>query len=114
MNTMHYKGFSARIEFDARDGLFVGRVLGLPETVRISFHGQTVEELTQDFHRAIDFYLAECKQSGQPPIKPASGRLMLRVPPQVHQAALAAAHAAGMSLNQWAARVLAEAAQGRS
>ncbi|MCS6787213.1 MAG: toxin-antitoxin system HicB family antitoxin [Thiobacillaceae bacterium] len=39
---------------------------------------------------------------------------MLRVPPQVHQAALAAAHAAGMSLNQWAARVLAEAAQGRS
>ncbi|MDW8324723.1 MAG: toxin-antitoxin system HicB family antitoxin, partial [Burkholderiales bacterium] len=45
---------------------------------------------------------------------PASGRLMLRVPPQVHQAALAAAQAAGMSLNQWAARVLAEAAQGRS
>jgi predicted HicB family RNase H-like nuclease len=37
---------------------------------------------------------------------------MLRVPPEVHGAALVAAQAAGTSLNQWAAKVLAEAAQG--
>ncbi|WPL11717.1 hypothetical protein Thiosp_01467 [Thiorhodovibrio litoralis] len=39
---------------------------------------------------------------------------MLRVPPEVHGAALIAAQAAGTSLNQWAAKVLEEAAQGRS
>jgi predicted HicB family RNase H-like nuclease len=29
MNTMNYKGYTARIEFDERDNLFVGHVLGL-------------------------------------------------------------------------------------
>ncbi len=111
MNSMTYKGYTARIDFDDRDGLIVGRVLGLPETVRISFHGETVAELTRDFHNAIDFYLQECAASGQAPTRPASGKLMLRVPPEVHGAALVAAQAAGTSLNQWAAKVLSEAAR---
>jgi predicted HicB family RNase H-like nuclease len=111
MNSMTYKGFTARIDFDERENIFVGRVLGLPETVRISFHGETVAELTRDFHAAIDFYLKECAETGRAPIKPASGRLMLRIPPEVHGAALVAAQAAGTSMNQWAAKVLAEAAR---
>lgn len=111
MNSLSYKGFTARVEFDERDNLFVGRVLGLPETVRISFHGETVADLIRDFHNAIDFYLKECAEAGREPIKPASGRLMLRIPPEVHSAALIAAQAAGTSLNQWAAKVLAEAAR---
>lgn len=110
MNSLTYKGFTARVGFDERDNIFVGRTLGLPDTVRISFHGETVAELTQDFHNAIDFYLKECTDSGREPTKPASGRLMLRIPPDVHGAALVAAQAAGTSLNQWAAKVLAEAA----
>ena len=28
MNTMHHKGYIARIDFDERDSIFVGRVLG--------------------------------------------------------------------------------------
>ncbi len=36
---------------------------------------------------------------------------MLRIPPEVHGAALVAAQANGISLNQWAGRVLAEAAR---
>jgi len=110
MNSMTYKGFTARIDFDERDNILVGRVLGLPDTVRISFHGDTVATVTRDFHNAIDFYLKECAESGREPIKPASGKLMLRIPPEVHGAALVAAQAAGTSLNQWAAKVLAEAA----
>ncbi|MBK5969293.1 hypothetical protein CCR91_11035 [Thiorhodovibrio winogradskyi] len=58
--------------------------------------------------------MQECEEIGQPPIKPPSGNMMLRVPPEVHGAALIAAQAAGTSLNQWAAKVLEEAAQGRS
>ena len=112
MNSMIYRGFTARIDFDERDGLFVGRVLGLPATVRINFQGETVAELSHDFHNAIDFYLQECAASGREPTKPVSGRLMLRIPPEVHGAALVAAQANGISLNQWAGRVLAEAARG--
>ncbi len=86
-------------------------MLGLPSHTNISFEGQTVDQLTNDFHQAIDFYIEDCAQSGKPALKPASGKLMLRVDPEVHSAALIAAEANGVSLNQWAAKVLRDAAQ---
>lgn len=108
MNVMTYKGYTARIELDERDGIFVGRVLGLHTL--ISFHGETVAELRAEFEVAIDDFLRDCKEQGISPEKPSSGKLMLRVPPEVHGAALIAAQAAGKSLNQWATEVLKEAA----
>jgi predicted HicB family RNase H-like nuclease len=110
MNTMNHKAYTARIEFDERDNIFVGRVLGL--RAMISFHGETVAELRVAFETAIEEFLRDCKEQGLRPEKPASGKLMLRVPPEVHGAALVAAQAAGKSLNQWATDVLEEAAQG--
>jgi predicted HicB family RNase H-like nuclease len=47
--------------------------------------------------------------SGNRPTVPASGKLMLRIPPEVHSKALRSAELAGTSLNQWAATVLEEA-----
>ena len=70
-----------------------------------------MEQLTNDFHQAIDFYIEDCARSGKQALKPASGKLMLRVDPEVHSAALIAAEANGVSLNQWAAKVLRDAAQ---
>ena len=107
MNTMNHKGYTARIEFDERDNIFVGRVLGLHTT--ISFHGETVAGLRAEFETAIEDFLRDCKERGVRPEKPASGKLMLRVPPEIHGAALVAAQAAGKSLNQWATEVLEEA-----
>ncbi len=108
MNAMTHKGYTARIEFDERDSLFVGRVLGL--RTMISFHGDTVAKLRAQFQIAIEEFLRDCEEQGVRPEKPASGKLMLRVPPEVHGAALVAAQAAGKSLNQWATEVLDEAA----
>jgi len=107
MNTMNHKGYTARVEFDERDSIFAGRVLGLH--TMISFHGETVAELRSAFETAIEEVLQDCKEQGIRPEKPASGKLMLRVPPEVHGAALIAAQAAGKSLNQWATEVLEEA-----
>lgn len=107
MNIMNHKGYTAKIEFDERDNIFVGRVLGLH--AMISFHGETVAELRSAFETAIEEFLQDCKEQGIRPEKPASGKLMLRVPPEVHGAALVAAQAAGKSLNQWATEVLEEA-----
>jgi predicted HicB family RNase H-like nuclease len=109
MNTMTYKGYTAKIEFDPRDNIFWGKVLGITDSV--TFEGTTVEELTTDFHNVIDFYLSECATSGRGPQKPVSGKLLLRLPPEVHRAAIVAAQAAGTSLNQWAAKALKEAAR---
>lgn len=107
MNRMMHKGYTARIEFDDRDNIFVGRVLGL-RTI-ISFHGETVGQLRAEFEVAVEDFLADCKKQGIRPEKPASGKLMLRVPPEVHGAALVAAKAAGKSLNQWATDLLQSA-----
>jgi predicted HicB family RNase H-like nuclease len=107
MNTMKYKGYTARIEFDERDEIFVGRVLGLRAI--IGFHGQTVEALRAAFETAIDAFLLDCQEEGVQPEEPVSGKLLLRVPPEIHRAALVAAQARGKSLNQWATEVLEEA-----
>lgn len=108
MNAMTYKGYAARVEFDARDNIFVGRILGIRDIV--SFHAETVVKLRKAFGEAVDDYVETCVKLGKTPEKPASGKLMLRVPPEVHGSALAAAQAAGKSLNQWATEVLREAA----
>ena len=109
MNTMSHKGYTARVEFDERDNIFVGRVLGI--RTMISFHGQTVAELRAEFEGAVEDFVRECKEKGLKPEKPASGKLLLRVPPEVHGAALVAAQAAGKSLNQWATELLQDAVQ---
>jgi len=108
VNVMTYKGYKARIEFDPRDNIFIGRVLGIEDG--ISFHGETVAALKERFAAAINHYLADCKAMGRKPEKQASGKLMLRIAPEIHSEALVMARASGKSLNQWAAEVLAKAA----
>ena len=109
MNTMTYKGYTARVEYDERDNIFLGRILGIRNM--ISFHGETVAELRAELELAVKDYLADCKQQGIHPEKPASGKLLLRVPPEVHGRAIVAAQAAGKSLNQWATEALQQAAR---
>ena len=108
-STMTHKGQTARIEFDDRDNILVGRLVGITDVV--SFHAESVAELRAAFEEAVDDYLETCARIGIAPQQPASGKMMLRVAPEVHSAALMAAQAAGVSLNQWAARVLGEAAR---
>ena len=107
MNTMTHKGYTARVEFDERDDLLVARILGIRNI--ISCHGETVAELRTEFAKAVEDYLGECADAGVTPERPVSGKLMLRVPPEVHSQALVAARAAGKSLNQWATEVLQHA-----
>ena len=104
MNSMTYKGYFAKINFDERDGIFWGKVVGIKDS--ITFEGETVAQLTEDFHSAINHYLADCKQEGRTPDKPYSGKLTLRVSPGIHAEIAAAAAHAGKSLNKWVADTL--------
>jgi len=112
LNTTRHKGYTVRVEYDKRDNIFVGPILGIRSI--ISFRGTTVKALRSEFVRAIDNYLSGCAEKGSEPEKHASGKLLPRAPPEVHGKALAAAQAAGKSLNQWAAEVLARALHARS
>lgn len=107
MNTMIYKGYAARIEYSDEDNCFIGHIAGIKDVV--GFHGESVKELRSAFEEAVDDYLATCKKLGRSPQRPYSGKLMLRIPPDVHAHAVMIAEAHGKSLNQWAADVLAQA-----
>lgn len=107
MNTLSYRGYSARIDFDNDDDLFVGRIAGIQDVV--GFHARSVDDLKEAFREAVDDYVATCKAVGKSPEKPYSGKVMFRLAPEVHRRAATAAALAGKSLNQWAEDVLEEA-----
>ena len=108
MKPMKYKGYSARIEYSDEDECLVGRVAGVRDI--ITFHGESVEEIRQAFVEAMDFYLETSAKRGNTPNKPYSGKLFLRVPPEVHAAVAVAAQTSGKSLNQWALETFERAA----
>ena len=99
-----YQGYAARVEFDGDDGLFVGRIAGINDVV--GFHGSSVDELTAAFREAVDDYIETCATLGKNPDKPFSGKLMVRVRPEVHAKAALAAQLSGKSLAQWAEEAL--------
>jgi len=106
-NVMHYKGYSARIEYDDEDGIFFGRVAGLRDG--IGFHADTVEDLRAAFREAVDDYLETCAKIGKEPEREYSGKVMLRVAPELHARIARSAELAGMSINQWGEKVFSKA-----
>ena len=109
MNTMSYRGYAARIEFDDEDAIFVGRIAGISDVV--GFHADSVAALKAAFQEAVDDYIETCAKVGKEPQRPYSGKVMFRVDPETHRRAALAAELAGKSLNQWAEEVLAKAAE---
>jgi predicted HicB family RNase H-like nuclease len=105
MSFMKHRGYTARIDYDSANNIFVGMVVGMKDT--LSFHGASVDELRADFEFAVDHYLASCAAEGVKPERQASGRLLIRIPQDTHAAAAVAAAAASISLNEWIARALA-------
>jgi len=104
MNMMNYQGYVARVEYDAEDRIFVGRLAGIKDIV--VFHGSTVDELETAFHESVDHYLEVSARTGKPSQKPYSGNLQLRMPPDIHAAAAARAEASGKCLNKWATEII--------
>ena len=109
MDVLRHDGFAARIEFDAEDEIFVGRLAGIDDVV--SFHADSVEGLKAAFHEAVADYVATCEKIGKQPEKPYSGNVMFRVAPELHARAALAAQLSGKSLNQWAEETLRSAAE---
>ena len=108
MNAMTYRGYAARVEYDAEDRIFTGRIAGIDDIV--VFHGQSVDELETAFRESVDHYLEVSERTGIPAKRPYSGKLMLRVSPELHAAVATSAEVRGTSINQWAAEVLDKAA----
>lgn len=110
MNTMTYKGYAAKIDYSDEDQCFVGRIAGIRDV--IGFHADNVADLRIAFEEAVDDYIAYCTEQGREPLRPASGKISLRISPKVHSAINIAAEVSGKSVNQWINDTLSRAAHG--
>lgn len=64
-NLIEYKGYIGSVEFSEKDGIFFGKVQGIRSL--ISYEGSNAKELINDFHGAVDDYLALCEAEGSKP-----------------------------------------------
>jgi predicted HicB family RNase H-like nuclease len=106
---IEYKGYTGMVDYDPALRCFSGHVIDLRD--EIYFEGASVEELEASMRRAVDHYLAVCAKRGEEPERPFSGKLNLRLGPDLHRTAALAAAAAGESLNNWLVRVVESAAR---
>lgn len=97
MNQLEYKGYTAVVGFEADDDCFVGRVVGITDL--IAFDGQSISELRQNFHNVLDTYLKHCDEVGKIPESPKSGKLLLRLPAELHAYVAQQAETTGESVN---------------
>ncbi len=94
---IEHKGYTGKIEFDPDSEILHGEVLGIRDVV--TFEGESVNEVMQAFRDSVDDYLEFCKERGEKPEKPCSGKILLRIAPDLHRQIATTAKASRMSIN---------------
>jgi predicted HicB family RNase H-like nuclease len=96
---MEYKGYTARVEFDDEAEIFHGEVIGIKDVV--TFQGKTAKELKKAFKESVDDYLSFCKERGEVPDKPFTGKFIVRISPELHRKIYLSAKLSNESINAW-------------
>ena len=96
---MEYKGYAAKVEFDDEAEIFHGEVLGIKDVV--TFQGKTAKELKKTFKDSVDDYLSFCKERGEAPDKPFTGKFIVRISPELHRKIYLSAKLSNESINAW-------------
>ena len=94
---MEYKGFFGTVEYSAVDNILFGKVLGIKGL--ISYEGNSLQSLNEDFEGAIDDYLEMCADEGIEPQRAYKGKFNVRVSPEVHKRLVLYSAAHGQTLN---------------
>lgn len=106
---IEYKGYHAKISYDAENKIFVGDVIGIEDF--LAFHVYSADEVEKRFHECIDDYLDFCKKRGEKPSKEYRGMFNVRISPELHRLAALEAANRGISLNQLVSDLMSEALQ---
>lgn len=96
-NLLSYKNFNGTVEYSKEDGCLFGKVIGIKSL--LSYEGDSVKELEQDFRNVIDEYLLDCKEQNVTPEQPFKGTFNVRINPELHRNLAVYAIEHGKSLN---------------
>ncbi|MEE0931131.1 MAG: type II toxin-antitoxin system HicB family antitoxin [Acutalibacteraceae bacterium] len=96
-NMIEYKGFYGTVEFSENDNVLFGKVVGINSL--ISYEGDSVKNLREDFEGAVDDYLEICKTNGVEPEKVYKGSFNVRISPELHKSLVLFAASRGETLN---------------
>lgn len=99
-----YKGYVGRVDYDENARTFYGTVVNA--NVLMSFRGSNVDEIEASFHDVVDTYLEDCRKNGEDPQKPFSGKIVIRLSPDVHRRVMIKAASRRESMNQYIGEIL--------
>ncbi len=103
-NTLKYNGYEGSIEFDTDNNILYGKVLFIDDSV--SYEGNTIAELKEDFKLAVNDYIATCKEVNKNPQKSYSGTFNIRIGSETHYILAHEAQLNNVSLNSFVKSIL--------
>ena len=94
---LSYKNYNGTVEYSKEDNCLFGKVIGIKSL--LSYEGDSVKELEQDFQNVIDTYLEDCEERNIEPEQPYKGTFNVRISPELHRNIAVYAIEHGKSLN---------------
>ena len=96
-NLLFYKNYNGTVEYSKEDGCLFGKVVGIKSL--LSYEGNSIQELEQDFKTVIDEYIKDCEERGVQPEQPYKGSFNIRISPELHRSIAVYAIEHGKTLN---------------
>ncbi len=104
---MTYKNYTAAVTYEGDDNAFHGNVVGIRGCIH--FTAKSVAGLKKEFSRSVEEYLTVCEENNIVPEKAFSGRISVRLDPELHAKASAASKEKHCSLNAFICEALKNA-----
>ncbi|RXZ42677.1 type II toxin-antitoxin system HicB family antitoxin [Crenobacter cavernae] len=103
-NVMTISGHQAVIVYDPDIEMFRGEFVNLNGGA--DFYAADIAGLKREGELSLKVFLDECQARGIEPLRPVSGKLALRMPPELHRRLILEAARLGTSLNTLITRQL--------
>lgn len=104
MSRLEYKGYWTDIEYSPADKVLHGKIEGINDLV--NFESESAIEIEQEFHSAVDDYLAFCKEIGKEPDKAYKGCFNIRISPELHKRVAEFSYMHAITLNECIGRAI--------
>ena len=91
-----------------------GEVINVAPYPIVTVQASNVDDLKREFHTSIDDYLSWCAEDGAEPRRGFSGKLSLRLGPDLHRQVSVEAAARDLSINEWITRTISKEIEANS